>query len=191
MKTHLVRALGLALAIAVAVPVAQAQLSGGAAPAAPGAETAPAVSPPGIEGSEMMRERRREVRDRRRAMREHRREASEDRGRGRAAAHRRPGRADGAHRGMHPAAMRMVFLLIDTDGNGTLSLAEVNAVTTRLFNASDGNADGELSVEELRAFSRALRSRGWSPNAAIEDTGDAGMDDSGGDMDDEDEDDLE
>lgn len=40
---------------------------------------------------------------------------------------------------------------IDTDGNGALSEAEIEAHKTARFNAADTNGDGALSAEELAA----------------------------------------
>ncbi len=45
--------------------------------------------------------------------------------------------------------------VVDTDGNGTFSLAEVQAVyasvTEEAFKAADTDASGELSADELKA----------------------------------------
>lgn len=51
-----------------------------------------------------------------------------------------------------PMMMRMLFIAIDTDGSGTLSLAEVLALHERLFKAADADGNGELTPEEMRAF---------------------------------------
>jgi len=46
-------------------------------------------------------------------------------------------------------------VVVDTDANGTFSLAEVQAVytavTEEVFKAADTDASGELSAEELKA----------------------------------------
>jgi hypothetical protein len=59
-----------------------------------------------------------------------------------------PGRGRMGGTGM----IRMAVILLDTDGDGALSLAEVQAVQERMFNAADSNADGRLTPEELGAM---------------------------------------
>ena len=50
-------------------------------------------------------------------------------------------------------------VVVDTDANGTFSLAEVQAVycavTEEAFKAADTDASGELSAEELKAAEEA------------------------------------
>ena len=46
------------------------------------------------------------------------------------------------------------FSLLDTDGDGKISLAEIRAEQARLIAAADLNGDGKLSVDEFRR-------RGW------------------------------
>lgn len=53
---------------------------------------------------------------------------------------------------MRPMMMRVMFVAIDTDGSGTLSLDEVQAFHGRMFSAADANDDGELEPGELRQF---------------------------------------
>lgn len=70
---------------------------------------------------------------------------------------RRPGLRGGApwlggHGAMAPMMMRVMFIAIDTDGSGTLSLDEVQAFHKRMFDAADEDGDGELTPAELRAF---------------------------------------
>ena len=57
----------------------------------------------------------------------------------------------GPHR-MGPGMMVMIMAMMDTDGDGTLSLEEVQAVHARMFNYVDADADGRLTPEELQAF---------------------------------------
>lgn len=60
---------------------------------------------------------------------------------------------DGPGRGgMRPHMMLMMMALIDTNASGTLSLEEVQAVHARMFQYADTDDDGELTIEELRAF---------------------------------------
>jgi hypothetical protein len=54
--------------------------------------------------------------------------------------------------GMRPHMMRMMMVLVDTDGSKTLSLEEVQAVHARMFAYADTDSDGELTLEEMRAF---------------------------------------
>ncbi|MEQ8247007.1 MAG: EF-hand domain-containing protein [Alphaproteobacteria bacterium] len=56
-------------------------------------------------------------------------------------------------------AARFVELL-DTDGDGTVSLAEILAEHRRLFAAADLDGNGTLSVEEFRRRGRLFQSLG-------------------------------
>lgn len=48
--------------------------------------------------------------------------------------------------------MRMMFALMDADGDGTISLQEFQAAHERIFKAMDSNKDGKLTLEEMQAF---------------------------------------
>jgi hypothetical protein len=48
--------------------------------------------------------------------------------------------------------MRIMFALMDTDGNGTVELNEFQAAHERIFKAMDANKDGKLTFDEMRAF---------------------------------------
>jgi Ca2+-binding EF-hand superfamily protein len=50
--------------------------------------------------------------------------------------------------------MKIMFAIVDADGDGTLSFEEVMAIHKRIFNAIDANKDGKVSLEELEAFLR-------------------------------------
>jgi EF hand len=56
-----------------------------------------------------------------------------------------------------PFMMRMMFALMDADGDGTISLQEFQAAHERIFRAMDGNKDGKLTLEEMQAFIHGTR----------------------------------
>ena len=56
-----------------------------------------------------------------------------------------------------PIMFRMVFALMDADGDGVLSLAEFQAAHERIFKAMDSNKDGKLTLEEMQAFVNGTR----------------------------------
>ena len=59
---------------------------------------------------------------------------------------------------MGPAMMmRMIFALMDGDGDGTLSLQEFQAAHERIFKAMDANKDGRLTMEEMQGFMQGTR----------------------------------
>jgi hypothetical protein len=55
---------------------------------------------------------------------------------------------------MGPAAMRIIFALMDRDSDGTVSLEEFQAAHERIFKAMDTDKDGTLTPEEIRDFMR-------------------------------------
>jgi len=56
-----------------------------------------------------------------------------------------------------PFMMRMMFALMDADGDGTISLQEFQAAHERIFRAMDVNKDGKLTPEEMQAFIHGSR----------------------------------
>jgi len=56
-----------------------------------------------------------------------------------------------------PIMMRMIFALMDADGDGTISLQEFQAAHERIFKAMDANKDGRLTPEEMLAFMQGTR----------------------------------
>ena len=63
------------------------------------------------------------------------------------------GRGMMGHRGMMaPFVMRIIFALMDADGDGTISLQEWQAAHERLFKAMDTDHDGTVTLEEMEAF---------------------------------------
>ncbi len=66
---------------------------------------------------------------------------------------------------MSPFAMRIMFALMDADGDGTVSLREFQTAHERIFKAMDANKDGVLSLEEIQAFMRGTRSAAPQPSS--------------------------
>ena len=58
--------------------------------------------------------------------------------------------------GSHAGLMRLMIILADTDGDGALSLEEVQAVHARIFKAIDVDGDGKATLEEMQSFLRTL-----------------------------------
>jgi hypothetical protein len=52
----------------------------------------------------------------------------------------------------HRAMMQVVFAMMDADGNGTLSLQEVQDAHARIFAHMDADDDGEVTKGEIKAF---------------------------------------
>jgi EF hand len=54
----------------------------------------------------------------------------------------------------HGMAMRIIFSLMDADGDGKLTLQEWQAAHERIFKAMDADHDGTVTLEEMEAFMR-------------------------------------
>ncbi len=65
----------------------------------------------------------------------------------------------GMDRGMtgHPLMMRIMFILMDSNGDGIISLQEFQAAHERIFKAMDSNKDGGLTLEEMQVFMQGSR----------------------------------
>ncbi|RWD49876.1 MAG: EF-hand domain-containing protein [Mesorhizobium sp.] len=88
-------------------------------------------------------------------MQERRRPRAERRGGDRWHRDFRRGPHDGRRMGggmMHGARMRMMFAIVDADGDGVLSQTEVQDFIGRIFNAVDENGDDSVDREEIRSF---------------------------------------
>jgi Ca2+-binding EF-hand superfamily protein len=48
--------------------------------------------------------------------------------------------------------MRMMFTLMDADGDGSISLQEFQAAHERIFRGMDQNKGGRLTMEEMQSF---------------------------------------
>ena len=160
------------IASALSAPPAIAQTEPTTPPASPPAQEDMSPSPGG-EGSDAMREMMREMMiemmqgdarddDRREGRGEWRRADGRhhaDRGRMRDGEHRR-GSRDGMRFGMmHGTGMRLIFAIVDADGDGALSLAEMQDFHGRIFNAVDQNEDGKVELTEIESFFHRPRGR--------------------------------
>jgi hypothetical protein len=52
--------------------------------------------------------------------------------------------------------MRMIFTLMDSDGDGSPSLEEFQAAHARIFKM-DANKDGKLTIDEMQTFMQGAR----------------------------------
>ena len=64
------------------------------------------------------------------------------------------GRAMGMMPMSGAARMKIMFAIVDTNGDGALSFEEIMAVHKRVFDVIDANKDGKVTMDELRAFMR-------------------------------------
>jgi hypothetical protein len=53
---------------------------------------------------------------------------------------------------MHTARMKVMLAVMDSDGDGALSLEEIRTVQARVFDAVDDDGDGRVTMEEIRFF---------------------------------------
>jgi len=56
-----------------------------------------------------------------------------------------------------PGMVRMMMILMDSDGDGAVSLQEFQAGHERMFKAMDVDKAGRLTLEEVQNFGRSLR----------------------------------
>ena len=56
-----------------------------------------------------------------------------------------------------PIMLRIMFALMDSDGDGTISLQEFQAAHERIFKGMDANKDGRLTLDEIQAFMQGTR----------------------------------
>ena len=52
----------------------------------------------------------------------------------------------------HGRVMRIIFALMDANGDGKLTLEEFQAAHERIFKAMDTDHDGTVTLEEMEAF---------------------------------------
>ncbi|WP_430649314.1 EF-hand domain-containing protein [Bradyrhizobium nanningense] len=57
-----------------------------------------------------------------------------------------------------PVVFRIIFALMDADGDGTVSLPEFQVAHERIFKAMDRDKDGKLTFEEMMTFMHKSKS---------------------------------
>jgi EF hand len=70
---------------------------------------------------------------------------------------------------MQPFAMRIIFALMDRDGDGTVSLQEFQAAHESIFKAMDTDKDGTVSMEEMHDFFHGAHKAGLPQRSAPRD----------------------
>jgi hypothetical protein len=55
-----------------------------------------------------------------------------------------------------PMIMRVIFSLMDADGDGKLTLQEFQAAHERIFKAMDADHDGTVTLQEMQDFMRGI-----------------------------------
>ena len=53
--------------------------------------------------------------------------------------------------------MQVLFTLMDSDGDGSLSIEEFQAAHARIFKGMDANKDGKLTIDEMQTFMQGPR----------------------------------
>ncbi len=51
-----------------------------------------------------------------------------------------------------PVVFRVIFALMDADGDGNIALPEFQVAHERIFKAMDRDKDGKLTLEEMMTF---------------------------------------
>ena len=64
------------------------------------------------------------------------------------------GRMRGQMAGMHGHGMKIMFAIVDANGDGALSFDEVMIIHKRIFDQVDANKDSKVTPEEMQAFMR-------------------------------------
>jgi hypothetical protein len=54
----------------------------------------------------------------------------------------------------HDMGMRVMMILMDTDGDGALSLEEVQTAHAKIFKVIDADKDGKVTMAEMQTFFR-------------------------------------
>lgn len=61
-------------------------------------------------------------------------------------------RGDMGKQAFHGARMKIVFAIADANGDGELTIEEINDFHERIFNAVDRDGDGGVTPDEIRGF---------------------------------------